>query len=433
MKKSKAVFASVLTIGLVASLAACGGSNNSSSSNGPVTLRIQTFNNPGFAKATSERPGADLFAKYEKEHPNVKIEETAAASSNDARAAFNTAISTGSNAYDVYLVEVDWMPSIMAMPDKFVDLSSYTQGNDWLDWAKENATANGKLVGAATDIGPEAVCYRSDLLDKAGIPSDPKSVADWIGGENASWDSYFKAGQEYHQKTNLPFYDTMGTEWHSMINQVQYSYLNKDNEIIATTNPKIKEMYDQLMATQDMSAHLSQWSDDWNAAFKADDGFATVLCPAWLLNNIKGNAGDNFKNWRVADAFPNKGSNWGGSYLVVPEASANKDEAAKFAAWLTAPEQQTAVFEAASNYPSSVKAENSKAVQTKKDAYFGDEETGKIFGNRAQAIDVVPYKGGAYFDIQTKMDDALNRVDVTHEQTPAQAWKQWVEDVKSLS
>lgn len=436
MNKFKPALASVTALAMIVGLGACGSSNSSSdssSADGKITIKVQTFNNPGFGKPTSERPGADLWAKYEKAHPNVKIEETAAASSDDARAAFNTAISTGSNAYDVYVAEVDWMPSLLAMPDKFVDLSSYTKDNDWVAWKSESATVDGKLIGAGTDIGPEGICYRADLLEKAGFPSDRESVAEWLGGDDATWDSFFKAGKEYTEKTGLPWYDSMASNWQSMINQVEESYVSKDDKIIAADNAKIKDLYDQLTATKDMSAHLTQWSDDWNAAFKSDTGFATIQCPAWLINNIKGNTGEDFQGWDIADVFPGGGGNWGGSYLVVPESSPVKDEAAKLVAWLTEADQQVSVFTTANNYPSSEGAQASSDVSSKTDAYLNDAPTGKIFANRAKAYDIVPYKGSQYFDIQTKMVDALNRVNATQEQTPDQAWKQWLEDVKALS
>lgn len=64
-----------------------------------------------------------------------------------------------------------------------------------------------------------------------------------------------------------------------MINQVEESYVSKDDKIIAADNAKIKDLYDQLTATKDMSAHLTQWSDDWNAAFKSDTGFRHYPMP----------------------------------------------------------------------------------------------------------------------------------------------------------
>ncbi|MCI1936084.1 MAG: extracellular solute-binding protein [Bifidobacteriaceae bacterium] len=440
MMKLKPILASAAAIAMLVGMAACGGSDSNAGSsaktdsNEKITIKIQTFNNPGFAKATDEKPGADLYSKYEKLHPNVTIQETAAASSDDARAAFNTAISAGSNAFDVYLTEIDWMPSIMAMPDKFYDLKDAAKDNDWLDWkSAEATTSDGKLIGAGTDAGPEGICYRSDLLKKGGFDTDRAAVAKWLGGDNATWDSYFKAGEEYTKKTGKPWYDSMSAVYQGMINQIEESYVKKDGTIIAQDNAEVKKIYDQLTSTQDISAHLSQWSDDWNAAFKSDDGFATTLCPAWLVNNIKGNAGADFKGWDIADVFPGGGGNWGGSYLVVPQDSKVKEEAAKFAAWLTAPEQQVAVFTTASNFPSSPTAQKDSDVANKTDEFLNNAPTGQIFTNRADAVKVVPFKGAQYFDIQTKMADALNRFDVDKSQSASESWKQWLTDVKSLS
>ncbi|MBW3079139.1 ABC transporter substrate-binding protein [Bifidobacterium simiiventris] len=434
MNKFKPVMASIVSLAVLASVGACGETNSSSgSSDGTVTIKIQNYDT-GFGAPSGKNKGADLWNKYMKEHPNVKIEETRAASSDDARAAFNTAISTGSNAYDVYLADIDWMPSIVAMADKFVDLTPYAKDNDWTDVKRETATVNGRLIGAGTDSGPEAICYRADLLEKAGFPSDRESVAKWIGGENATWESYFKAGKEYTEKTGLPWFDSLASTWQSMINQVDESYISRDsNEVIATTNDKVKSDYDQLTSVTDLSAHLVQWSDDWNAAFGADDGFATIQCPMWMLNTIRGNSGEDFKGWDIADVFPGEGGNWGGAFFVVPESSPVKEEAAKLVTWLTAKDQQVDMFTKADHYPSSVSARKDPAVYDKTDEWFNNAPIGKIYDNQANAYKINPYKGDQYFDIQSKMIDALNRVDATKEQTPSESWKQWVNDVKALS
>ena len=53
---------------------------------------------------------------------------------------------------------------------------------------------DGKLIGYGTDSGPEAICYRKDLFEKAGLPSDRDSVAKLLDGD---WDNYFKVGQQF--------------------------------------------------------------------------------------------------------------------------------------------------------------------------------------------------------------------------------------------
>ncbi|HEY0118799.1 MAG TPA: carbohydrate ABC transporter substrate-binding protein [Cellulomonas sp.] len=275
---------------------------------GTPTVTVSTFNNFGYQPPTDKAPGADLWAKYKTVCPNVTVKETVAASSDDARAAFNTAISTGTGAYDIQAVDIDWMPSIMAQPDKFVDLTKYkTSDNDWLDWKVQQATTpDGKLLGFGTDIGPEGICYRSDLLAAAGMPSDRDAVAALLGGKDATWDKYFAVGKQYVDKTGKAWFDSAAATYQGMVNQIQYSYIDKSDTVIATTNPDIKTAYDQLTAAavgDKESAGLKQWGDDWNAAFKSDK-FATMLCPAWIVNNIKGNAGADFKGWDIADVFP---------------------------------------------------------------------------------------------------------------------------------
>ena len=47
-----------------------------------------------------------------------------------------------------------------------------------------------------------------------------------------------------------------------------------------------------------------------------------------------------------------KPGNWGGSFLAVPKAGKNTEEAAKLAAWLTAPEQQAKLFAKRGSFPS---------------------------------------------------------------------------------
>ena len=449
---------SAVTLALSLGLAGCGNSgdtSNNSSSTTPtdtgsaaassaaeqVTVTIGTFNNFGYDKSSATIQGADLYTKYMSLHPDVKVVATVAATSDDARAAFTTAIGAGSGAYDIQAVDIDWMPFIMDNADKFTDLKSALAANDYLPWKLAQATtADGKVLGGGTDIGPEGICYRSDLLDAAGIPSDRASVATWLGGANATWASYFDAGKEYVEKSGgKAFFDSAAATYQGMVNQVESSYVDKDSDdIIATTNQTIKDLYDQVTSAamdDKESAGLQQWTDDWNAAFKStgDNSFATMLCPAWIINNIKNNAGEDFVGWDIADVFPGGGGNWGGSFLVIPAQSKNAAAAADLVAWLTAPEQQAAVFTAASNYPSSPTAEADPAVSGKTEPFLNNAPVGQIFESRAAAVNVVPYKGSAYFDIQTKMADALNRVDVTKSQSAADSWNQWISDAKALS
>jgi cellobiose transport system substrate-binding protein len=462
--------AAAIVVAASTMLAGCsngGTTTDSGDKDGKITITIGTFNNFGYEKSTDAAPGADLYNKYMEENPNITIKSTVAATSDDARATFNTAIGAGTGAYDIQAVDVDWMPDIMANPDKYVDLKGtvYTEPNDWLDWKTEIATTDdGKILGAGTDIGPEGICFRTDLLKQMGINNRDEFAKHFqdLGGD---WDAYFAMGKEYVEATGNPWFDSAAAIDQGIVSQIKYSYVDKDGNIIAATNPVIKDMYDKLTkaAVDDKeSAGLAQWSDTFNKSFNTTgaQSFATTLCPAWFINNIKGNTGADYVGWDIADVFPAPNADeaqyydgytagagdWGGSYLVVPNQGANASDPAHlkavedFVKWLTAPEQQTAVFTAASNYPSSPTSEADPAVAGKVDAYLNNAPVGQIFANRAKDVQV-PFKGDAYFTIQTAMANALNRVDAGvnadgsqgNRMPAADSWTQFLTDAQSAA
>ncbi|MDR2896674.1 MAG: extracellular solute-binding protein [Propionibacteriaceae bacterium] len=437
--KRIAALSAVVVAGSMA-LAGCGSNNGDggAAADGKTHITINTFNNFGYAASTDTAPGADLYQKYMDANPDIVIDVTVSAQSGDARTAFTTALGTGSGAYDIQATEIDWMPELMANADKLVDLSDVIPSDRYQDWKSASATtADGKLIGAGTDIGPEGICYRADLFEAAGLPSDRESVATLLKGD---WSHYFEVGQQFMAAgTGAYWFDSFAGIWQGMVNQMTEAYISEaDESIIATDNADVKAAYDLLSAQTAQSAGLQQWGEDWSAGMKSATGFATMLCPAWIINNVKGGAGEDFVGWDIADVFPSGyddstgGGNWGGSYLVVPEQSKVKEEAKKLVEWLTAPEQQVAVFTSASNYPSAVEAQADSAVTGKTDAFLNNAPVGEIFGNRAEAVTVVPFKGGAYFDINDALVTNLNTIDVDKTADAATAWDAWVTEVGNL-
>ena len=177
-----------------------------------------------------------------------------------------------------------------------------------------------------------------------------------------------------------------------MVNQIEAAYETPEGEVIATTNPDVKQTYDAVVKagiTDGLSAKLQQWSDDWVASFQ-DNGFATMLCPGWMVGVIEGNA-KGVKGWDVANTFPGGGGNWGGSYLTVPDQSQHQEEAKALAAWLTAPEQQIKAFKKVGTFPSQA-ALDSPELAAVTVPFFNNAPTGTIFAERAKAVTVSPFK-----------------------------------------
>lgn len=387
-----------------------------------ITLTISTFNEWGYDA---------LLDQYMDENPNITIEHNKFGTSNEARDQFNTSLAAGSGLADVVGVEVDWMPEIMQNADQFVDLTSDSVEGRWQDWKVGQATTpDGRLLGYGTDIGPEAIAYRSDLFAAAGLPTDRAEVADLFGGDSATWDDFFAVGDQFAAASDVPFFDSSQAVYQGMVNQLEAAYENpEDDSIVAVDNAEVRDLYDTIMAHTDLSAGLAQWGEDWTNAFQTD-GFAVMLAPSWMLGVISGNA-EGISGWDVADVFP-EGGNWGGSFLTVPTTSEHAAEAQALADWLTAPEQQLVAFQTTGNFPSQVEAQTSDELAAITNEFFNNAPIGEIFANRADAVSVAPYKGPNYFAINDAMAQAINRVDVDKTDDAESSWAKWVDAVAAL-
>ncbi|KAA9106404.1 ABC transporter substrate-binding protein [Microbacterium rhizomatis] len=420
LRRTAIVAATASISALVLAGCASGGSSAPTADpNTPVTLTVATFNDFGYTQ--------ELVDEYTKLHPNVTVELTKAATSNDARANYFQKLGKSGLA-DIEAIEVDWLPEVMKYSDLLAPVPADLKSR-WLDWKTAAATdSSGNLIGYGTDIGPEGICYRSDLLAAAGLPTDRDSVAKLFEGD---WSKYFEVGAKYTAATGKAFFDSAGGTYQGMINQVEAAYEDpKTGDITATTNPEVKDIYDQVLAASaTQSAHLGQWSDDWMAGL-SNGAFATMLCPGWMLGVISGNAKD-VTTWDIANVFPNGGGNWGGSYLTVPANGAHVAAAQELADWLTAPEQQIKAFGNAGTFPSQNDALTDPTLLNATNTFFNNAPVGQILSDRAKAVTVAPFKGAFYFQINDAMQKALTRVeDGTQDATAS--WNQWVSEVGTL-
>ncbi|GAA4834909.1 extracellular solute-binding protein [Garicola koreensis] len=418
-----------LSAALALTLTACGGDaegdseseDSAGAAEAPESLSVTTFNEFGYE---------ELFEEYEEE-TGIRIEHNKADTAENARDSLRNSLGADSGASDIEAVELDWLVEFMQYSDQFEDLSDPEVEGRWLDWKYEDAVdEEGRLIGYGTDVGPQAICYRGDLFEEAGLPSDRDEVAELLDGD---WANYFEVGNEFVAESEAAWYSGSDNIWQGMINQMEVPFETEDGEIIADTNPDVKATYDQLLAASvddELSAGLSQWSGDWNESFQRS-GFATMLCPGWMLGVIEGNA-DGVEGWDIADVFPGGGGNWGGSYLTVPTQGENTEAAKELAAWLTAPEQQIKAFEAIGAFPSTVEALESEEVSAATDEFFNDAPVGDIMANRADAIEVQPVKGPNYLLINVAVQDALNRVDVDGVDDPESSWQKFVNDVEAM-
>ncbi|MBP2436441.1 ABC transporter substrate-binding protein [Microbacterium amylolyticum] len=402
-------------------LAGCGASDadtdaNTGDGSAPTELSISTFNDFGYTE--------ELLAMYEEE-TGIRVIHNRAATSNDAR--YNLFQKLGSSGLsDIEGVEVDWFAELMEYSDLLAPVPAGVEGR-WLDWKEAAATdADGNLVAYGTDIGPQGICFRADLFEAAGLPSDRDEVAELF----PTWDAFFDVADDYVEATGQPFIDASNSVLQGMVNQLTEIYETPDGEIIADSNSAVREAYDTVIERAlPVSAYAGQWSDDWYASMSSGE-FATMLCPPWMHGIIAGEA-PNVDGWDVASAYPGGGSNWGGSYLVVPANGDNVEAAQALADWLTSPETQVKAFENAGAFPSQPAAYESESLTGYVSEYFNDAPTGQIGIDRAESVSVEPFKGPKFFPIHDALNQAVTRV-FDGLESPDDSWNTWLNEVASL-
>ena len=422
-RRSTGVVVSVLTAGSLA-LAGCsaGGSTseavtqNTQDANAPVTITVDSFGGifDGFKKA-------GLLDDYKKLHPNVTVNYKEVQQEADYWTALQTKLQAGTGLADIQPIEVSRVALVTEQQaDKWVDMKSTGQAShlaDYPDW-KNGAitTEDGKVLGFGTDAGPMAICFRSDKLKAAGLPSTPDALSARI----KSFDDYEAVGAEYKAKTGKAWMDSASGYYRVLTSTAKEINYDESGKAIWTTNPVVRDSFNRSakVAQQGLTAKLEQFSAPWNTAMNTG-AFATIACPAWMLGYIQEKAGAaNKGNWSVMPLPGGAAGNWGGSWLSIPKSSKNQAAAAELAAFMTSAESEAKEFKAGIAFPSNAKAIDQISSVT--NPYFPGAPIGKIFGDAGKnaPVQVLGIDDGT---INTTLGQGLTSVE-NNKVSPDAAW-----------
>lgn len=420
MKSLKKLAAIGLSTALAFSLAACNGNDKASSDKGKssdekVTLNFWTFGATGYE---------DLAKEYEKDHPNVKIKVRSAENAEHHDGLF-TALSAGSGAPDLTMLEIDQLDRFKAAQDRFenlYDLGAKDIKDQYLDW-KWKTGENDKgdfLIGLPTDIGPKALYYRTDLFKEAGLPTEPEEVAALINSPAA----FEEAGLKMKEKTGKPFVDSIEMAFRAYLDAAQETFLNPKGELLIEKDGNaVKNAYDFAVKLNKLGIvdKFEMWSPEWaNAVNKGE--FAVELGAGWLKGWMEGNAPEAVGKWRVATLPPEFAANWGGSFIAIPKETKHAKEAYQFASWLISPENQLKSFQDKGLFPSAPSVYEMDAFKNNQDKFFGGQATAPVFAKAAQDIKGAIYKGEKYVPVYNEFLNALKNVQ-NKGADPEKEWK----------
>ena len=443
-RRAVASFAALATIGALA-LTGCGSSDDSNGSAtsadaGPcgtkddITLTVGLFGTFGFKEA-------GMWDAYKKVCPNVTVKEDDVEQSGDYWTKLKTRLASGSGLDDVQGIEIGFVGDVVKNhADQFINWNTVPNAAadkaEFYPWKWDMAsTSDGKTtVGLGTDVGPESICYRKDLFQQAGLPTDDATLAK----DFSTWQGVIDLGKKYEASPTKPadshFIDSVNSIFNGAVYQGTEAYDNSSNEPDVANSDGVKEAWKLATEAADakISAGLPQWQDPWNKAF-SDGSFAALSCPTWMMGYITGQAGDAGKGkWAVAPVTPGGSANWGGSWLGVPTASKHQAAAIALIEWLSSKDNQVKMWTTGGHWPSNQQAAEDPTVADATSDYFGPgQNIGKIYGEIAKNI-TIPPTGQFDTQIQTLVNAQLTNVE-TKGTDPDDAWSAALDSIKQIT
>jgi cellobiose transport system substrate-binding protein len=388
----------------------------------PVEITLSCFNDLNLS---------NLLKEWETVNPNIKV-KVKTADFNAHHDGLLTQLIAGSGP-DIACVEVGYSSRFKAYPQLFTNLGKTFKANtlekSFINWRWEQGVArDGTIIGIPTDVGGLAMCYRQDLLKKAGLPNERGAVS----AATSTPEKLTAFAKKYVAATGKPFLDNVGSLFEGVSRQgadgVQF-YDKKTDKIVEV--PQVKKAYDlaATFASQKLSAEIELWSSDWNQGM-GNGAFAAMLCPSWLLSNIQNNAKDIPGAWDVAQ-MPGGGANWGGSQLVIPKFASNPKAAWAFISWVLAPQQQLKLFLDKGVLPTTPAVYTDPKFLAAKDVAWNNAPIGKIYSDVVMAIKKPIYEGKDQVSVKDAYNAAVGRM-ASGKQTPEASWAQLMKEIKKI-
>ncbi|MBA2941251.1 extracellular solute-binding protein [Paenibacillus sp. CGMCC 1.16610] len=371
-----------------------------------------------------------IIPEFNRTHPNIEIIPQIY-KWEDAHKKLLTAMSAGSGAPDIAMIDISQLDQFLKYPDKFNDLNSFgakDMAKDYLDWKWKQSTVGEKQLGLPTDIGPMVLYYRQDLFQQAGLPSEPNDVAAKI----KTWDDFLAAGKTLKEKTGADILSNPNELFGAIRDQGDELYFDKDDQLIIEKNPQVKKALDYFKKARDMgiagSYDQKNALQEYSAALNSGK-IATYISAAWGRGHVETRAPDTKGKWRAAK-IPEGTGNMGGSFLTIPKESKYAKEAYTAISWLISPQQQLEVFKLSGNFPSTPSVYGDKAFTETGYEFWGNQKLGVLYSEVAKDVKV-QRKGPNYQTVADIIGDGMQAVAVDKTKDPDKEFWSLVEKAKT--
>ena len=355
-----------------------------------------------------------LVTEYQDSHPGVTITLNSG-NYNDVHDELQRQLVAGTGAPNIVAIGEDYIGKFATQPDSFTNLLAFGAADyrglylDW-KWAQGSTPDGSQLIGIGADVSGLALCYRRDLFENAGLPSDRDAVESAIGD---TWEGFIALGKEYQAGASAgAFLDDAGTLLKPVRAQSGASYFDADGELtLDPVKPAFAVSLDAIDAG--LSAGILPFTDQWDAGL--DSGaFAVTLCPVWGMGYIQSvlEPAGGGAQWDIAD-IPGPGGSWGGAFYAIPaQGTAEQQQASwSFLDWLIQPEQQLRIFQATGSLPSQPALYDDGSVKSYSIPFFNDAPVGQILAKAVTELTTQTSYSPDNATIEATLQDVLGEVE----------------------
>ena len=402
----KKIVAILLIATMAMGIAACGGSGDKKDDN-TITVWCwdKTFNIFAMEEAAKI---------YQEDHQDVKI-DIVEVGDVDVQSRLTTAGTSGdlSTLPDIFLMQDHaFQKNVISYPDVFTEISE--KKIDFSEFASgktDFSVVDGKHYGVPFDNGAAIACYRTDILQEAGM-----TLEDFT---DITWDEWVEKGKVVLEKTGKPLLTTLAGECDlltMMLQSAGASLFNEDGTTNIAKNDTLKKVIDTYCKMKDSGVlqEVNNWDEYTGSMLNSE--VAGVINGCWIMGTIQ-TAEDQSGKWAIVNMPKLDGvdgatnyANCGGASWAVSSNCKNTELAFDFLK---------------STFGSSVELyddllPNAGAIASYIPAAQSDvyNQASDFYGGQAVYKDIVGYAGsvpafdcGAYYsDIRSALTDAITNV-----------------------
>ena len=273
---------------------------------------------------------------YQKDHPNFKL-NVIETPWDDVQTKVTTAATSGdlSTLPDIFLMQDNaFQKNVISFPDVCADLTN--SGIDFSQFAAGKtaySVIDGKNYGVPFDNGAVVACYRTDLLEQAGLTIDDFT--------DITFDQYLENGKKVLDATGKPLISMQAGECDLIMMMLQSagsSLFNEDGTANIVNNETLKIVMETYKSLKDAGVltEVNSW-DEYVGDFVSGNVAGTIN-GCWIMASIQ-TAEDQAGNWAITNMPSLVGasnatnySNNGGSSWAVTTKCANPELAYDFLA-----------------------------------------------------------------------------------------------------